>query len=364
MGAHRLERVGQDAAPQTDRGRTCGRLPPAARSSPTGSGGALHLSGSGEARIAYLGGELQDKYARYGWNPRRARAARHRLAPHRSAARAGHRGRAPEDLGDARGMRSHGARAIDGSHRCPTDRNGSRCSPARSARSPDWLLLDEFYNGLDGHYRARIDRVLDAARAPAALWIVAAHRALDVPRRHARGDRARGGAARARSGRCDPPELASTAARCRRASPARAGARSEARAGAPPAAKRPALIRLRQVSLYVDYQSGAARGRLGAAQRRALGGVRRERRGQDQLLEAPLRRPFARAGRQHRARGVSAGNADRRLETPDRLRLAGVADRLRGERDGAGSGRERALRQHRPRRCADALRTRGLPSAG
>jgi molybdate transport system ATP-binding protein len=48
-------------------------------------------------------------------------------------------------------------------------------------QTPDWLLLDEFYNGLDGDYRARIDRVLERACAHGGAWIVAAHRASDIP---------------------------------------------------------------------------------------------------------------------------------------------------------------------------------------
>jgi molybdate transport system ATP-binding protein len=48
--------------------------------------------------------------------------------------------------------------------------------------NPDWLLLDEFYNGLDTAYRRRIDRLLGEACAAGQSWIASAHRAMDVPR--------------------------------------------------------------------------------------------------------------------------------------------------------------------------------------
>jgi molybdate transport system ATP-binding protein len=48
-------------------------------------------------------------------------------------------------------------------------------------QQPDWLLLDEVYNGLDAKYRRRIDSVLDDARSQGQSWIATAHRAMDVP---------------------------------------------------------------------------------------------------------------------------------------------------------------------------------------
>jgi molybdate transport system ATP-binding protein len=50
------------------------------------------------------------------------------------------------------------------------------------AQNPDWLLLDEFYNGLDGEYRRRIDKVLDTAVRGGVSWVATAHRAADIPR--------------------------------------------------------------------------------------------------------------------------------------------------------------------------------------
>src|SRR6202046_3346121 len=47
-------------------------------------------------------------------------------------------------------------------------------------QQPDWLLLDELYNGLDGEYRRRIDSVLATARDNGQSWVATAHRAMDV----------------------------------------------------------------------------------------------------------------------------------------------------------------------------------------
>ncbi len=49
-------------------------------------------------------------------------------------------------------------------------------------QDPDWLLLDELYNGLDAAYRRRIDAVLAAAARRGQSWVATAHRAADVPR--------------------------------------------------------------------------------------------------------------------------------------------------------------------------------------
>jgi len=53
------------------------------------------------------------------------------------------------------------------------------------AQDPDWLLLDELYNGLDANYRRRVDAVLSAACRRGQSWIATAHRAMDVPRERA-----------------------------------------------------------------------------------------------------------------------------------------------------------------------------------
>jgi molybdate transport system ATP-binding protein len=131
--------------------------------------------------MAYIGGELQDKYARYGWN-------------------------LPVDELVATGL--HGTdllmNPITAQDAARVAKVLSRCGLRRYARrefltlsygekrlallaralvqNPDWLLLDEFYNGLDGDYRRRIDAVLDAARRRGQSWVATAHRAVDLPR--------------------------------------------------------------------------------------------------------------------------------------------------------------------------------------
>jgi molybdate transport system ATP-binding protein len=227
-------------------------------------GGRIIHTDEARERIAYLGSELQDKYARYGWNPcvrDLLATGLHRtdllLAPITAAQRRKISGT----------LSACGLKALAGRRFSSLSYGQKRIALLARAlcRSPDWLLLDEFYNGLDGHHRARIDRLLDAARARGCSWIAAAHRALDVPR----GTR---GVIELEAGRLralrplKPSELArlrleAGEQRRPRGTPGPGGSRG---AGAPrrlrgrprrlaPAAKRELLIRLRQVSLYVDY---------------------------------------------------------------------------------------------------------------
>ena len=200
-------------------------------------------------RITYLGSELQDKYSRYGWNPSLREllaTGLHRtdllLAPVAPAER-----RKISATLSACGLTALGDRRF-----ASLSYGQKRIALLARAlcQSPDWLLLDEFYNGLDGHYRARIDRMLGAVRARGSSWIAAAHRALDVPR----GTR---GVIELEAGRLRavrplrPAELARLrrdAGEHRRPLRPRRSVRRSA-----PAVKRLPLIRLRHVSLYVDY---------------------------------------------------------------------------------------------------------------
>ena len=131
--------------------------------------------------MAYVGAESQDKYARYAWN-----------LPVRELVATGLHG---TDLL---------LNPITARQAAQVDKILSRCGLRRYAgrrfltlsygekrlallaralvQKPDWLLLDEFYNGLDLNYRRRIDRVLDAARRRGQSWVATAHRAADVPR--------------------------------------------------------------------------------------------------------------------------------------------------------------------------------------
>jgi molybdate transport system ATP-binding protein len=131
-------------------------------------------------RIAYLGGERQDKYARYDWNL----YVRDVVAT----------GVTQTDLLHARLPRADVKRVNAVLRECGIARLASRkfltlsygekrlTLLARSlAQNPDWLLLDEVYNGLDAEYRRRIDAVLQAARRRGISWVATAHREADVP---------------------------------------------------------------------------------------------------------------------------------------------------------------------------------------
>jgi molybdate transport system ATP-binding protein len=139
-------------------------------------------------------------------------------------------------------------------------------------QDPDWLLLDEFYNGLDADYRRRIDTVLDAAVRRGQSWVATAHRAGDVPqgtqrmlelaqgrvqavKRIRASDLARlaaraGESTRHRAGAV---KLAPAGRQSRVAEPLRVG--KSLRVGEPPrASSAPWLLKLSQVDLYVDYR--------------------------------------------------------------------------------------------------------------
>jgi molybdate transport system ATP-binding protein len=202
-------------------------------------------------RVAYVGAELQDKYARYGWNLR----VRDLVATglHRTDILL-----LPVTPPQARrvstalrlcGLRRHAAREF-----LSLSYGQKRLALLARAlvQDPDWLLLDEFYNGLDADYRRRIDTVLDAAVRRGQSWVATAHRAGDVPR----GTRCM---LELTQGRVHAVKRihASDLARLR----ARAGEspRHPMRAGKPPRARKvppsaPVLVRLSQVDLYVDYR--------------------------------------------------------------------------------------------------------------
>ena len=129
---------------------------------PTGSGSARlparpargRSSSRRSARIAYLGASCRtNTRAMAGISPCAICIATGLhgtdllLAP-------GHRRRASADRRDACAPAASTALAARQLlHRCHTGRSGSRCWRARCAEAPDWLLLDEFYNGLDASYR-------------------------------------------------------------------------------------------------------------------------------------------------------------------------------------------------------------------
>ncbi|MFI4891672.1 MAG: ATP-binding cassette domain-containing protein [Steroidobacterales bacterium] len=132
-------------------------------------------------RIDYLGAEAQDKYSRYGWNP----TVGELLAT----------GLHQTDLLLSPVLPREQRRIAAMLRACAMTRLGKRRFLSLSygqkrlvllaralVRRPDWLLLDELYNGLGQAFRERIDRLLAAARRRGQSWVIAAHRAMDVPR--------------------------------------------------------------------------------------------------------------------------------------------------------------------------------------
>jgi molybdate transport system ATP-binding protein len=147
-------------------------------------------------------------------------------------------------------------------------------------QEPDWLLLDEFYNGLDAEFRGRVDRVLQDARRRGQSWVAAAHRAADVPRGTRGVIELRAGRVHSvkRLGAADLARLAAQAgeiapvrlalprgtlprrALARRALPRRALARRALPRRAKPLGRivgqRPeVLVRLAHVDLFVEYRA-------------------------------------------------------------------------------------------------------------
>jgi molybdate transport system ATP-binding protein len=132
-------------------------------------------------RIAYVGAELQDKYARYDWNPTVAdllATGLHRSDLLRQPVTAVERRRIASMLELCRLTALQGRRFLSLSYGQKRIALLARALVQR----PDWLLLDEFYNGLDTAHRARIDGILRHARRSGQSWVASAHRAVDVPR--------------------------------------------------------------------------------------------------------------------------------------------------------------------------------------
>lgn len=214
---------------------------------PTGYGAQTYRRGrrqldrqEARSRVVYLGAEAQDKYSRYAWDlnvsellasglqqtdlllkPVDARAAKKVAAMLRACQMTGLAARRYLSLSNGEKRLALLARAL--------------------IQRPDWLLLDELYNGLDAKYRRNIDRLLAVALRRGQSWVVAAHRAMDVPRGTTRLIELDDG----RIARVAPLRRAALAARDPRRS---RGARAQPRAPGRP------LLRLIDVDLYVDYR--------------------------------------------------------------------------------------------------------------
>jgi molybdate transport system ATP-binding protein len=212
-------------------------------------------------RIAYVGAELQDKYARHGWN----------LDVDDLLATGVHRTDLLLRPVTARERRQVAAMR----KRCGLDELAGRRFLTLSygqkrlallgralILEPDWLLLDEFYNGLDPEYRRRIDALLEHARRRGQSWIASAHRAMDVPR-------GTHGLIEMRAGRIisikrlRTVDLARLATRADEMPAARRSAAPKlprTRLAAPGPRRQPArqarklLLRIRRADLYVEYR--------------------------------------------------------------------------------------------------------------
>ena len=130
--------------------------------------------------LAYVGGERQDKYDRYGWNL----SVRDVVATglHRTDLLLAPIGR-NERKSVSRVLRACGLQTLADRWFSTLSYGERRLALLARAlvQEPHWLLLDEFYNGLDARHRRRVDAVLGAARRRGQSWIATAHRATDLP---------------------------------------------------------------------------------------------------------------------------------------------------------------------------------------
>ena len=221
------------------------------------AGDALDLLDA-KPRIAYLGGERQDKYARHGWD-----------LPVCDVVATGIHG---TDLLLSKLQRLQ-ARRVDSILRACGISSLSRRGflslsygerrltlLARAlVQDPDWLLLDEVYNGLDSEYRRRVDNILDAALAKGQAWIATAHRAADVPRGTTSLMELSGGRIRRVKPlrRQDIERLRAGAEERSPEPPAKSTRRSRMRsasASASVSVSAPVLMRLSNVDLYVEHR--------------------------------------------------------------------------------------------------------------
>ena len=201
-------------------------------------------------RIAYIGAELQDKYALYGWDLEVRDLMVSGL--HRTDLLL--RPVTPRDASRAGAMLKLCGLGHLGKRRFLSLSYGQKrlALLARAlVQKPDWLLLDELYNGLDADHRRRIDRILDHARREGQSWIASSHRGVDVPGGTQGLIELHDGRLRSirRLSGADLGRLARQAAEAPRVRPARTVPTRRS------AAKGALLLRIRRTDLYVDYRT-------------------------------------------------------------------------------------------------------------
>ncbi len=193
------------------------------------------------SRIVYLGAEAQDKYSRYAWNMNVSDLLATGLQGTDLLLRAMRPREAAQVAAMLRLCRMTALAARPYLSLSYGQKRLALLARALILR-PDWLLLDELYNGLDMAYRGRIDQLLAAARRRGQSWVVAAHRVMDVPRGTTRLIELDDG----RITRIAPLRRAALAAR----DPKR---RAAAAPGRPGRGSR-ILVRLVDADLYLDYR--------------------------------------------------------------------------------------------------------------
>ena len=202
-------------------------------------------------RLAYVGAELQDKYARYAWNPSVCdllATGLHRtdllLRPVT----------APEAARVAAMLRACGLRRYASRGFLSLSYGQKRLALLARAlvQHPDWLLLDELYNGLDGAYRRRVGALLAAARRRGQSWVATAHRAIDVPLGTGRLLELADGEVRAVK-RVQAADLQRLSTRAAEPGGAVVRGKNARRTGGDRAGAE-LLVRLSKVDLYVEYR--------------------------------------------------------------------------------------------------------------
>jgi molybdate transport system ATP-binding protein len=211
---------------------------------------ALDLSDA-KQRVAYLGSEQQDKYVRYAWNLRVRDVVATGL--HRTDLLLSPLSRAQAKQVTAM-LRACGIHGLAARSFLSLSYGEKRLTLLARAlvQQPDWLLLDEVYNGLDAEYRRRLDSVLAVARSDGQSWVATAHRATDVPL----GTRS---LIELSQGRIRQMKRLSAADMVRLRARARESlapmARRRRGRPSPAAAERALLLQLTNVDLYVDYKA-------------------------------------------------------------------------------------------------------------